>query len=209
MTTADWYFDFLSPFAYLQWTQRRRLNDRLTLRPRPVLLAGLLAHWGQKGPAEIPAKRRHTYRQVQWLADRLGVTLRFPPAHPFNPLPPLRLALALDCSEPAIAAIFDSLWREGHDLEEPAHWRRLTDALGLPDAEAQIADPAVKAALRENTEQAIAAGVFGVPTLVLDGTLFWGLDSTEMALDALDHPEHFDTAEMRRLATLPVGAQRR
>ena len=90
MKRATWYFDFISPFAYLQW---RRLRDerRLALEPVPILFAAVLDHVGQKGPAEIPGKRTFTYRFVHWQARRAGVPLRFPPAHPFNPMAALRL----------------------------------------------------------------------------------------------------------------------
>ena len=96
MPSADWYFDFVSPFAYLQSEQLPTLAPRLAVRYRPVLFAGLLEAAGQKGPAEIATKRAFTYRFVVWQAKRLGIPLKFPPAHPFNPLPFLRLALACD-----------------------------------------------------------------------------------------------------------------
>src|SRR5580700_4734549 len=93
MKSAEWYFDFVSPFAYLQLEAFDELcGARVTFRP--VLFAGLLNHWGHKGPAEIPQKRRFTYRFVQWLAERDGVPLKFPRAHPFNPIKALRLAIA-------------------------------------------------------------------------------------------------------------------
>ena len=91
--TADWYFDFISPFAYLQWQAVRRLPGIVPVC-RPVLLAGLLSHHGHKGPAEIPSKRLFTYRHAQWRADRAGIPMTFPPAHPFNPLAALRLCIA-------------------------------------------------------------------------------------------------------------------
>ena len=89
-----WYFDFISPFAYLQWRRLRSDHADIALNPKPVLLAAILNHVGQLGPAEIPQKRRHTYRIVLWQARQAGIPLRFPPAHPFNPLPALRLCLA-------------------------------------------------------------------------------------------------------------------
>ena len=139
---AVWYFDFISPFAYLQWRALDALAPVLTFEFRPILLAALLEHHGHKGPAEIPQKRRFSYRFVTWRAQQAGIPLRFPPAHPVNPLPALRLALA-----------------------------RVAARFGIDDAERAIADPAVKAALRANTEAAIAHGVFGVPTVELDGEL--------------------------------------
>ncbi len=121
---ADWYFDFVSPYAYLQLMDFKRLPDSLEIRYRPVLFAGLLKHWGQKGPAEIPAKRRHTYRQCQWLADRAGVPFKFPPVHPFNPLRALRLCIALGTEPAVIGAIFEFIFAEGRDIQSDEDWRR-------------------------------------------------------------------------------------
>ncbi|HSD61822.1 MAG TPA: DsbA family protein, partial [Burkholderiales bacterium] len=75
---VDWYFDFVSPYSYLQFMKFPALPEGIALRLRPVLFAGLLDAWGHKGPAEIPAKRRFTYRQVVWVAKRDGIPLRFP-----------------------------------------------------------------------------------------------------------------------------------
>lgn len=209
MTPADWYFDFISPFAYLQSEALGRFEGKLAIRPVPVLFAGLLKHWGHKGPAEIASKRRFTYRQVQWLAERNGIALRFPPQHPFNPVRALRLALALDGSLDAIHEIFRFVWREGRDVNLPDEWAELGRRLGVPDVEARCNAPEVKARLRANGEQALAAGVFGVPTLALGGELFWGFDATDMALDYLADAARFSRGEYGRLDGLPVGAARR
>ena len=106
MTAADWYFDFISPYSYFASLQLHDLSSRLNLRYRPVLFAGLLNHWEQKGPAEIPEKRRWTYRWCTWWAQQHGIPFRFPQAHPFNPISYLRLALAANCSAQAIHTIF-------------------------------------------------------------------------------------------------------
>src|SRR4029453_4253113 len=113
MPSADWYFDFISPFSYLQSERLASLAPKLTIRYRPVLFGVLLSHHGHKGPAEIPAKRAFTYRQVVWLARKQGVVLKFPPEHPFNPLPLLRLAIACDCSPDAVQRIFRFVGRDG------------------------------------------------------------------------------------------------
>jgi len=205
---VDWYFDFISPYSYLALERMPRWPAGTALVPKPVLFAGLLNHWGQKGPAEIAVKRTFTYRQTQWIADRAGVPFRFPPRHPFNPVSALRLAIALDCDWEAIRTIFRHIWAEGGEVDTPAGWQALAGRLDVADADARIGDPEVKAKLKRNGEEAIAAGVFGVPSLVIDGHVFWGQDSTAMALDYLTHPEHFATPEMRRLAQLPAGASR-
>ena len=202
----DWYFDFISPFAYLQFQRLRELPRPPRLRP--VLFAGLLGHWGQLGPAEIPAKRRFTYRHVLWQARRQGVALRFPPAHPFHPLSALRLAIALDARPEPVGAIFDFIWRDGRDPD--AGFDDLCARAGLSPAaaRARVGEPAVKDALRRNTDDAVAAGVFGVPTLVAHGELFWGVDATDMALAWLCEPAAFEDAEMARASTLPAAVER-
>ncbi len=204
---VEWYFDFISPFAYLQ---QLRLGEfpRERLVYKPVLLAGMLGHWGQKGPAEIPAKRLFTYRFVRWYAERLGQQLRFPPGHPFNPLRALRLSLALDNRPEVVERIFAYLWRDGQDLADDAAFTALGQELGLDDPLAAIAAEPLKRRLRENTQDAIAAGIFGVPTLKIEDQLFFGNDATDMALDFLSDPDLFASAEMRRLAQLPEAASR-
>lgn len=208
MKSADWYFDFVSPFAYLQSEQLASLAGRLTVRYRPVLFAGLLGANGQKGPAEIPSKRTFTYRFCVWEARRLGIPFKFPPEHPFNPLPLLRLALACDCAPDAVHRIFRFVWRDGRLPDLPIEWAELTGELGIPDAWSRIAEPGIKEALRRNTDEAIARGVFGVPTLAIGGDLFWGADATQMAVDYVAAGCRFDDPEYARIAGLPVGAVR-
>lgn len=207
---VDWYFDFISPFSYLQSERLPVLPEGVTLRPRAILFAGLLGHWGQKGPAEIPGKRTFTYRHVQWIAQRDGIPLRFPPSHPFNPIKALRLAVALDEPMAAIHAIFRHVWQHGRHTDSEDDWATLAASVGLSPEEAtsRVNDPAVKARLKRNGEEAVAAGVFGVPTLLVDGIPFWGYDATAMALDYVRDPAAFMGSEMKRVAALPVGVRR-
>jgi 2-hydroxychromene-2-carboxylate isomerase len=206
---ADWYFDFVSPFAYLQSERLASLPKGLGIRYRPILFAGVLGANGQKGPAEIPAKRAFTYRFCVWQANRLGIRLKFPPEHPFNPLPLLRLAIACDSSPEAVHGIFRFVWRDGRLPDLPIEWAELIGTLGVPDADARIATAEVKDELRRNTDEAIARGVFGVPTLALGNELFWGADATEMAADYVAAGCRFVDPEYARVASLPVGAVRR
>lgn len=206
----DWYFDFISPFSYLQWRLLRRDHPALArrLQPRPVLLAGLLNHWGQLGPAELPGKRKHTYRMVLWQAREAVVTLRFPPAHPFNPLPALRLCLAAPDRVAAVDAIFRHIWEEGRAGDCVEALADVARELGIADPAAALANPNVKKQLADNGAAAIALDVFGVPTLVIDGELFWGNDASAMALAYLSNRKLFDDEQMRRVDTIPAAVQR-
>ena len=183
MKSLTFWFDPISPYAWLAFDA---LPDRLEglnvqVDHRPILFAGLLAHWGQKGPAEIEPKRAWTYRDVAWRAQRQGLALDVPDPHPFNPLALLRLAVA--CAEPGrtpsrhvVEAIFRHVWVGGGDPVDPGRLRALQDAL-QPRRDPTDAD--VKAELRENTESAVATGIFGVPTVEVDGRCFWGHDALD------------------------------
>ena len=209
MAAVDWYFDFVSPFAYLASEQLALLGPKTRIRYRPVLFAALLDANGHKGPAEIARKRVFTYRFAVWQARRLGIPFRMPPEHPFNPLPLLRLAIACDCAPDAVHRIFRFVWRDGRLPDLPIEWAELVADLRLKDAERRIADADVKDSLRRYTDEAIARGVFGVPTLAVGDELFWGADATQMAADWLAAGQRWDDPEYARVAHLPVGAKRR
>jgi 2-hydroxychromene-2-carboxylate isomerase len=203
-TSVDWYFDFVSPYSYLCL---HRLDEIRAARftYKPVLFAGLLNHWGQKGPAEIPAKRKWTYRWCTWWAKELGIALRFPTAHPFNPLPHLRLALACGSRPQAVKRIFEWVWMSGENAEDPRRFAALCEELGAgADELSQMKD-----ALRKNTEEAAARGVFGVPSFVADGEVFWGADAVDFLKAFLADPAVVRNEEMRRVDGLPVAAARK
>lgn len=206
---VTWYFDFISPFAWLQWPRVKALAATQAVTLRPIVFAGLLDHHGQKGPAEIPGKREFTYRHALWRARQAGQPLNFPPQHPFNPIAALRLCIAAGANVTATDAIFDWIWAQGRAGDSAEALAPLAAKLGIDDVAAAIAAPAVKAQLKANFDEALAEGVFGVPTLSLDGRLFWGDDAHEFALACLRDPAVWDDAEMRRLAALPVGIARR
>lgn len=203
-----WVFDVISPFSYLAFPRLAELPRDVSVRFVPVLLAGILGHFGQLGPAEIPPKRRFTIRFVQWRAARLGRPMRLPPAHPFNPLAALRLIIAAGSDRRAVATVLDAVFRDGRDVNDPAVIADLGRVLGVADAQAAVADPAIKQRLRDNTDWAITHGVFGVPTLVIGDELFWGHDAVDMALDYLRDPAAFRTAAMQLADTLPIGVTR-
>lgn len=203
MTKLQWFFDYISPFSYLQWAHQLSRLEEVDVELTPVLFAGLLKHWGHKGPAEIPGKRRFTYRYIVWLADRLGVPLRMPSTHPFNPLPLLRLSIARGNSPQVVDRLFGFVWREGHVTSERTAWQELMEELNVTGSE--LKDSSVKQALLANGEQAIAKGVFGVPSSVVGGEVFWGVDGFEFLLDYLADPRVIATPAMRAADELPSG----
>jgi 2-hydroxychromene-2-carboxylate isomerase len=206
---AVWYFDVVSPFSYLALDEVMQLGrESLRIDMRPVLFAAMLNHWGQLGPAEVGPKRAHTYRMCVWKAREKGIDFRFPPAHPFNPLFMLRVLTALGGEKEAVRTVFELIWREGRDPLAPDTLVTLRERLGLGDLDGLIEHTDAKTRLRNGTQEAIAAHVFGVPTLAFGGQQFWGADAMPLARAFLANPKLFDDDELRRVENLPIGIER-
>lgn len=204
MTALPWYFDVLSPFAYLQWRWLKRDWPEVALQPVPVLLGVILTRIGQLGPAEIPGKREFTYRYVHWRAQELGFALQFPAVHPFNPLSALRLIIASGSTEAATDRVLNHIWSGGAaDGEALAE---LAAELGV--SVERLADPGVKDALKHNTESALARGVFGVPTLDVAGQLFFGQDATPFAMAVHRDPAILQRPPFDQIGAITIGVQR-
>jgi len=197
MKTITCYIDFISPYAYLAFEALpKALADSPSYQViyKPVLFAALLKHHGQLGPAEIAGKREWTYRQVLWQAKELGVSLDMPHAHAFIPLSLLRLSVACDAhgtpNRYVCETIFRHVWQGGALADDAQRLAQLTQQL-QPERSPDSAE--VKAQLKSNTDEAVAAGVFGVPTFAVDDKLFWGLDALPMLRAYLDADPWFDT----------------
>jgi len=185
------YFDYISPFAYLASSRIEAIGARLGVRvePRPVLFAGLLNHFGQLGPAEVEPKRRWAFRRALRRADQLGVQLQPPPSHPFNPLLALRVTEAAPEEQRwrVIHALFQAAWANGTGVEQEAEIRQALQghSLDVDQLLRAAGTSRIKDALRAATEGAIAEGVFGVPTCLLRGELYWGEDTfDDMVVEA-------------------------
>jgi len=211
------YFDYISSNAYLAWTQLAPLAAKYgaVIKPVPVLFAGLLEAHGQLGPAEVPAKSRWMVINNARKAMLLGVPLQPPAHHPFNPLLALRVSsLPMSPAERSIltTALFEAVWVRGLHVSEPAVVERVATEAGFDgrDCVARAALPETKARLRQQTDDAIARGVFGVPSMEVGSELFWGYDDftyLEVVLAGRD-----PLAQMAHRGPMPVvtpSAQRR
>jgi 2-hydroxychromene-2-carboxylate isomerase len=215
------FYDPISPYAHLAFERlpEALMGHSVHVRYKPVLFAALLKAHGQLGPAEIPAKRDWTYRQVSWLGHHHGVPLEMPAAHPFNPLPLLRLGLACaseeapgETSRYVTEQLFHHVWRGGLDAADPqrlatlqtllqAHTARREKPWHAPDSDV------VKQRLRANTDEALALGLFGVPAMVVDHRVFWGQDALPMLRAFLEGDVWFD-GHWDASAQRPEGVRR-
>ena len=207
-----WYFDFISPYAWLQSRQLSALAAVAEVTVKPILFAGLLKHWGQLGPAEIVPKRQWTFEQIAWLAHQNAAPLKAPPAHPFNPLPLLRACIAAGSTIESVQKIYAFVWEQGHAVEHRDAFDQLLSDLKIDRAD--LDNPTIKQALLDNTNQAIESNVFGVPTAVLttdhlQQQRFWGFDSTAMVLSAIKGDPFWTSKEFAGAASFPQGQGRK
>jgi 2-hydroxychromene-2-carboxylate isomerase len=212
MRTLRFCFDFLSPYAYLAWTQLGRIAERhgASVEPVPILLAALLDAHDTRGPAEVPARRRYVIHDAVRVARAFGVPITLPPAHPFNSLLALRVAslpMTDDQRRALVDALFRAVWAAGRDVTDAKVVGEVVAQVGAP-VSVDAATDAAKARVRAQTEAALRDGAFGVPTIYCDGQMFFGCDS-------LPHLERFlvdgqvtDPAFVERWERLPVGAVR-
>jgi 2-hydroxychromene-2-carboxylate isomerase len=222
MKTLRFYFDFLSPYAWLAWRPLLSLhlkNPKVSFQPIPILFAGLLNHHGQLGPAEIPSKKLYIIKDCARRAKLQNLSINPPPTHPFNPLLSLRVA-SLSYSSPEIkheliSQLFDAAWKHGRDISDPKIIKEILSNLKLNEEECfQRAHSAEnKEKLRHETEKAIASGVFGVPSTLVDDEVFWGSESE--TLQMIEYALHghpvsvVDPEVLGRWATIKKSADRR
>lgn len=213
-TPLRFFFDYLSPYAYLAWTQAPALAARhgRELTPVPILFAALLSHHGSRGPAQVPPRRLYVMKDAIRLAHGLRVPLAPPLAHPFNSLLALRvssLPLEADARRRLIDGLYAAVWAGSRDVADPAEVARIAGEAGLdgPALVEQAGLPEAKERLKQQTAEALALGAFGIPTLVADGELFFGLDSLPHLERFLRGEDPIDPELLRRWEALPVGAR--
>ena len=215
--TIEFYADPISPYVYIASHRLRALaSDRPDLRivVRPVLLASLLDHFGQRGPAEIAPKRVFTYKDIVRRCHELGLPHVGPATHPFNPLDrPAGHPRRTRARPPAGAsgAIVDAGWGRGIDMADPTALGEALTSAGL-DGPALIAatrDPAIKQQLIEASQAAVTRGVFGVPTYAVGDELIFGQDRLPDVLAVLAGDDPVDSWQLATMLARPAGATRK
>jgi 2-hydroxychromene-2-carboxylate isomerase len=208
MKHIDFYLDFISPYAYLAFEELPKVLEGLSysVRYKPVFLGALLKHNAMLGPAEVTPKRDWTYRHVLWLAHTRQLPMAMPERHPFNPLGLLRLAVATNPQGQPNRYVCETLlrhvWVGGADAADPDRLAQVSRKLAPVS---DLAGEEVKAQLKQHADEAIALGVFGVPAMVVDGKVFWGLDSLPMLRAYLQGDSWFTEETWNAVKTLPSG----
>ncbi len=205
MRTLHFYFDYVSNNAYLAWSQLDRLCKEfdIEVEPHPVLFAGLLNAHGNVGPAEIPAKRSWMLKNILRKCASLDVPMSPPIHHPFNPLMALR-ASCIDVEREArwrvIAGFFDAVWLHGEHVSEPDVVASIARDAGIDEHRVMewVRSPEAAQALRSQTDQAVQKGVFGIPSMLIEGELFFGYDDFPFLEQFLKGSDPLDRVELER-----------
>ncbi len=214
MKEFNFYFDFLSPFSFFACTQLSNLEhvEKLKINYKPVALGPLLNHWQIKGPGEITPKREFLLKQCLRYAAKNNINFTTPKTHPFNSLYALRLSLhsvAGDLQKDVIKTLWKAGWQDRIDMGEPDELLKVLRENNLPADELYEKSFAkeAKAELKANIQEAIGFGVFGVPSFVTQGELFWGNDAIGDLLHFMDGSDYLDRAKLEELlASTPRAA---
>lgn len=192
--TVEFFFDLGSPATYLAYTQLPKICEQTDsqLIYRPMLLGGVFKATGNASPITIPAKGRYMFQDLDRYARRYGVPLKFNPHFPINTLTLMRAVTGMQLRHPErfqafIDCLFHALWVEGRSLDDPTTVAAVLTQNGFDPNEvlALTGDEDVKAALKENTENAVQRGVFGAPSMFVGDQLFFGQDRLDFVLEAL------------------------
>jgi 2-hydroxychromene-2-carboxylate isomerase len=192
--TIDFYWDFGSPASYLAHTQLPRIAREAgaTLVSQPMLLGGVFQATGNRSPIEVPAKGRYTLLDFTRFARRSGVPFVLNPHFPIHTLALMRGAVGLQMrADPRFDAyadaVFRAIWVDGRPMGDAAEVASVLAGIGIDAAEfgALVADETVKEALKRRTQAAVERGVFGAPTMFVDGEMFWGQDRLDWVAAAL------------------------
>nr|WP_314569503.1 2-hydroxychromene-2-carboxylate isomerase [uncultured Pseudomonas sp.] len=192
--TLEFFFDLGSPATYLAYTQLPALcaATGTQLVYQPMLLGGVFKATGNASPITVPAKGRYMFEDLARYARRYNVPLKFNPHFPINTLMLMRAVIGIQLHQPErfddfVECLFRALWVEGRHLGDPEVVAAVLAEHGF-DPEKVLAlanDEAVKAALKDNTEQAVKRGVFGAPSMFVGSQLFFGQDRLEFVREAL------------------------
>lgn len=184
LSPIEFFFDFHSPWCYFASLRIGKVAARVgrTVDWRPMHLARLIERIDGRRPLEANPAFVRWFKQdmLDWAAE-LGVDFKYHPNFPLRPVRALRasvFASQVGCAEEFVQAVMRAYWGESRDISDPAILGEIGESVGMQRSAVvqSIEDPHCKRAVEGNTAQAEALGVFGAPSFICDGKLFWGND---------------------------------
>jgi 2-hydroxychromene-2-carboxylate isomerase len=186
MNPIEFYFDFSSPYSYLAAEQIEALAARYgrSVAFKPILLGAIFKVTGGAPLTELhPAKANYAKHDFARSARFAGVAFKYPSEFPIATVTAARALLWLQSQGSAKAPLFvhkafRAYFAEDRNINDPAVLAAIAAELGIDAAAlaAGVQEPAIKDRLKALVDEAIARGVFGAPTIFVDGEMFWGND---------------------------------
>ncbi len=203
----EYYFDFLSPYSYFSWQffKKYRVAWKLLgveVDYYPVILAKIIHHYDTKGPGEIEPKRNYLFKDCLRFAKKHEIAFRPPQNLPFNSLYALRCSLKENCEDQqfnVIETLFDMACGNGDDLGNPHIVMKGLLSAGLPGGDylEKVSTTEMRKALKLNIKKALNQKVFGVPSFIIEGELFWGNDSMEFLNSFINGSDFIDQVKFK------------
>lgn len=181
--SVTFFYDYGSPTCYLAWTQLAGICEKnsAAIIKKPILLGGLFKAIGHVSPITLKPKAVWMFADLARYAKHYGVPFQKPKAFPLNSVPPMRAAIwasRADVLDVCDRALFKAAWVDGLDIGDIEILKDVLAVAGLDsgDMAEAIQSPSVKSDLVNATNEAVAAGAFGVPTFLVNEVLHFGQD---------------------------------
>ncbi len=186
----DFYFDFISPYAYLAHKEIRRIEkiNSIKISYKPILLGAIHNLHGIKAPAFIPAKAKHMIRDCKLIAEKNKIKFKFNSYFPIRSLNLMRGVIVAEEDNYKsfyIDNIFDAIWQDGMNMNDDHIVQKILKNLNVNPKTfyLRVSSNSIKESFKQKTNDAYEKGIFGAPSFVCNNKIFWGQDRIEFAIN--------------------------
>ena len=182
----DFYFDFISPYTYIGYKKLEKVGKKFNFTYKPIFLGGLHKLWGITPQALIDSKKKFMIMDCEMVSKKLKIDFKFNSKFPLNSIKLMRGCLILNEEKlkKYINLVFDAFWKEDKDIEDKNVIIKILEEIEInfDDFNQKIENTDIKEKLKVLTNEAYKKNIFGTPTFITDGKLFWGQDRFEFAV---------------------------
>ena len=182
----DFYFDIISPYAYIAYKKILKINN-VDFKLKPILLGGLHNLAGITAPAFNKYKMKNMQNDCELVSKKNNISFKWNSRFPINSLSIMRGYLYVEDNkkEEYLNSFFEAYWKEDIDLSNEENIKILLKKLKIDENDFfnSIGNQDIKDKLKELTQEAFKKEVFGAPTFIVNNKIFWGQDRLEYALD--------------------------
>ena len=184
----DFYFDIISPYAYIAYKKILKINN-VDFKLKPILLGGLHNLAGITAPAFNKYKMKNMQNDCELVSKKNNISFKWNSRFPINSLSIMRGYLCVEDNkkEEYLNSFFEAYWKEDQDLSKEENIKIILKKLHIDENNFfnSISDQDIKDKLKQLTQEAFEKEVFGAPTFIVNNKIFWGQDRLEYALDEI------------------------